>query len=823
MSYSQMKNGFGKYTRPEDDAFAALAPLPRSWSTSPGSEPANHAQPHSPPPQSADVPFADIGKAEVAQAPEPSGDLTAGFADVELPQYNGNSRTTVSVARSGNQLIDGQLSGVRWNGAITYSDPDSASDYQSGYNSDSNNNGISAQNEGFSQLSAQQLRAMHFALNQATYNQPAGAGGYSVEGFTNLDIDYVGGGSGAATIRVANSSDPGTSYAYYPSASIYGGDSFIGTSARTPTIGNYSWYTTLHELGHSLGLAHGHTGGAYGALPSNVDSMEYSIMTYRSYIGADAKAVYNETWGFAQTFMMLDIAALQYMYGADFTSNSGNTVYTWSPTTGQSFVNGTLATDPGGNRIFMTVWDGGGYDTYNLSNYTTDQTIDLAPGGYSTFSAAQRANLGNSNIARGEVFNALLYNNDTRSLIEAAIGGSGSDTISGNAANNELTGNGGNDTLRGLDGDDTLNGGLGADMLVGGAGFDTASYASAAAAVTAVLFLPSVNAGEAQGDTYDSIEGLIGSSFDDNLQGDANANTIAGGAGSDLLFGHAGNDTLQGGDGLDHLWGGAGADILDGGAGFDFARYEYAGSAVTAVLFLPSVNTGEAAGDTYAGIEGLVGSGFDDNLQGDEGTNHLYGGAGIDLLFGRGGDDYLSGDADTDHLWGGTGADVLVGGAGFDYVRYDFASAGVSMSLADGGSAGEALGDAALGAEALVGSNFADTLTGNAGNNLLLGLGGDDILFGGQGTDDLVGGAGNDTFAFRASDFQAGVYDQVIDFHEVAGDFDALTILGVPQASLQITQQGGGVLISTAELGGSGGVYIQNFTLAQIQDQLFVV
>ena len=193
------------------------------------------------------------------------------------------------------------------------------------------------------------------------------------------------------------------------------------------------------------------------------------------------------------------------------------------------------------------------------------------------------------------------------------------------------------------------------------------------------------------------------------------------------------------------------------------------------------------------------------------------------LLFGRGGDDYLSGDGDTDHLWGGTGADVLVGGAGFDYVRYDFASAGVSMSLTDGGSAGEALGDAALGAEALVGSNFADTLTGNAGNNLLLGLGGDDILFGGQGTDDLVGGAGNDTFAFRASDFQAGVYDQVIDFHEVAGDFDALTILGVPQASLQITQQGGGVLISTAELGGSGGVYIQNFTLAQLQDQLFVV
>ena len=63
-------------------------------------------------------------------------------------------------------------------------------------------------------------------------------------------------------------------------------------------------------------------------------------MTYRSYVGSDAQFVYNETWGHAQTYMMYDIAALQYLYGADFTTNAGNTTYTWNPTTGATFVDG---------------------------------------------------------------------------------------------------------------------------------------------------------------------------------------------------------------------------------------------------------------------------------------------------------------------------------------------------------------------------------------------------------------------------------------------------------------------------------------------------
>ena len=156
-------------------------------------------------------------------------------------------------------------------------------------------------------------------------------------------------------------------------------------------------------------------------------------------------------------------------------ANGGNTTYTWNPDTGASYVNGVLAIAPGGNRIFQTIWDGNGYDTYDLSNYSTNLDINLSPGSHSTFSTAQLAYLGggpNGGYARGNVFNALQYHGDPRSLIEMAIGGSGADRIVGNAAANTLIGNAGNDDLAGLTANDALYGGDGNDRLDGGAGTD---------------------------------------------------------------------------------------------------------------------------------------------------------------------------------------------------------------------------------------------------------------------------------------------------------------------------------------------------------------
>ena len=68
------------------------------------------------------------------------------------------------------------------------------------------------------------------------------------------------------------------------------------------------------------------------------------------------------------------------MYGANYNTNSGNTVYKWSPTTGQMSINGVGQGAPAGNKIFMTIWDGGGNDTYDFSNYTTNLSVDLQPG-----------------------------------------------------------------------------------------------------------------------------------------------------------------------------------------------------------------------------------------------------------------------------------------------------------------------------------------------------------------------------------------------------------------------------------------------------------
>ena len=112
------------------------------------------------------------------------------------------------------------------------------------------------------------------------------------------------------------------------------------------------------------------------------------------------------------------------------------------------------------------MWDGGGTDTYDFSNYSTNLTIDLNPGGWTTTSAAQLANLGNGHFAVGNIANAFLYQGNPASLIENAIGGSGNDTITGNSANNTLTGGDGNDHLDGVSGVDTMFGGRGNDTYV---------------------------------------------------------------------------------------------------------------------------------------------------------------------------------------------------------------------------------------------------------------------------------------------------------------------------------------------------------------------
>ncbi len=375
-----------------------------------------------------------------------------------------------AVGRSGG-ILDGLLSGGRWTGGkITYSDPNTAADYPSGYVSDIDHDGFSAQRDGFSRLTATQLKSVRAVLDAD--GGSAAQAGFTVEGFTNLSVRDAGSGSGAGDLRFARTSDTQTAYAYKPGPEI-GGDVWLGQSGRSPVAGNYDYFTLLHETGHALGLKHAHESTGFGKVATAWDSVEFSVMSYRSFVGASAPSYKFEKAGAPQSYMMLDIAALQHMYGADFTTNSGDTTYSWRPNSGVTYVNGSAAISPVANRVFATIWDGGGTDTYDLSLYSSDLRLDLRAGKSSIFSSTQLADLGggpNDGHARGNIFNALLYRGDERSLIERALGGSGDDRILGNEANNRLIGN---------DGEDCLVGYEGADLLIGGAGADIFRFLSA--------------------------------------------------------------------------------------------------------------------------------------------------------------------------------------------------------------------------------------------------------------------------------------------------------------------------------------------------------
>lgn len=146
-----------------------------------------------------------------------------------------------------------------------------------------------------------------------------------------------------------------------------------------------------------------------------------------------------------------------------------------------------------------------------------------------------------------------------------------------------------------------------------------------------------------------------------------------------------------------------------------------------------------------SGDSQIVGDGMSNILTGDADDNVIQGLAGRDFLFGLGGDDRLEGGDDNDKLEGGIGADELIGGDGRDTAKYNNAAEAVTVDLATGGTVGEAAGDTYDSVERVEGSNFGDTITGDANNNVLIGRGGEDTLNGGAGDDVLRGGADNDT------------------------------------------------------------------------------
>jgi serralysin len=377
--------------------------------------------------------------------------------------------------------------------------------------------------------------------------------------------------------------------------------------------GGYGMNTLVHEIGHGFGMLHP---GDYNFSPGGPalsynthaeyyqDTRSYSILSYwnpRS-IGARDFDFTLMNIAYGATPMVHDILSMQMKYGAEMTTRTGDTVYGFNSNADRDAFDFTKTPAP-----MMAIWDAGGIDTLDASGYRTNQVINLTPGSLSSIGGitadefptfaqvnANRAAAGMAAVSQA-TYDAnraafmtnpgllgLLQDNvgiAYGATIENAKGGSGNDSMLGNAADNVLEGNAGNDLIAAGLGNDTLDGGTGNDEMLGGAGNDLFIVGEAGDIVTELA-----NEGT---DTVqsaidyvlgDNVENLIltglaqvgtGNDLDNKLTGNELANQLFGGAGNDLLDGGAGADSLDGGAGNDTLRGGDGADRLEGGAGND--------------------------------------------------------------------------------------------------------------------------------------------------------------------------------------------------------------------------------------------------------------
>lgn len=517
-----------------------------------------------------------------------------------------------------------------------------------------------------------------------------------------------------ADIRFGNTDTGGAqAYAYLPFGDIFndpaGGANFsnlddlagdvwidknVGSNFFPLSDSYYSVTTLIHELGHSLGLSHP---GDYDALddadgdgvPDPIsydadaffaqDSLQYSIMSYWDAYETGAQHI---DWSllnfaYAATPLVHDIAAIQAIYGADPNTRTGDTTYGFNSTADRSAYNFDLNTRP-----IVAIYDAGGEDTLNFSGWNTDSVLDLNEGAFSSGGGieqfltleqinANRAALGFAprTQAQFDLYNNLFKNpqgltnglfKDNISIaygtiIENAVGGGGDDLIVANNVANKLDGRGGSDVV---------------------------SWETATSGVTVNLATGQTGGGAA-GDRLTSIEGAIGTAFNDVITGDRGDNLISGGSGGvDRLTGGSGNDTLS----YAQSTGGVRIDINNNKTG------------------------GAAAGDRISGFENLVGSQFDDVLEGTSHDNVLSGLGGADRINGDSGDDVVDGGAGNDHLEGDSGDDTLIGGEGDDYLNGDS---------------------------------------------------GDDVLNGGEGADRLDGRSGIDRYVFDDAD---GAQDTVLHF-----------------------------------------------------------
>jgi len=375
--------------------------------------------------------------------------------------------------------------------------------------------------------------------------------------FTRVGAGTSGEGaySNNATILIGNYSTGeanAAAFSYFPgntAASSSAGDIWININASSnasPLMGNYGAQVLIHELGHAIGLVHPGEYDAHDDLPFSYandaeyvqDSRQYTVMSYFS--ETNTGGAFGGRYSSAP--LLDDIRAIQYEYGANMSTRTGDTVYGFNSNADREWF---IATSSGAKLIFA-VWDAGGVDTFDFSGFSQDQVIDLREGYFSSVGGMV------SNVAVAEGVK-----------IENAIGGPGSDTITGSAVDNRLQGGDGNDQIYAGSGNDTINGNVGNDTIQAYSGSNYLRGDEGNDCITGGRGFDDIN-GNAGNDI------IVGGLGDDWVVGGKDNDYVFGDDGNDLVYGNLGDDTCIGGNGNDTVRGGQGNDTLTGGAGNDF-------------------------------------------------------------------------------------------------------------------------------------------------------------------------------------------------------------------------------------------------------------
>ena len=595
-------------------------------------------------------------------------------------------------------------------------------------------------------------------------------------------------------------SDPSTlAIGHFPNAAntaIYQGqpgDIFLNLNSDATLFpyapGSEGYWLLLHEIGHTLGLKHPHDDGGTG-FPTfqelgwgTFDKDMYTVMSYND--DHDNFAFISDP----ATPMVLDVLALQYLYGKNNTTNATDSTHTLLQ-----------------NYMYQTIWDAGGIDVVDVSQSAVGWEIQLPTQNSALYSVLVDTKIGSARPASETALSSPFTLYWLMGDIENVTGSSFDDTLVGNDFSNSLIGNAGNDTIYGFAGNDEIAGGDGNDHLEGGEGNDRFDWDSASRA-GADTFL-----GGAGDDVYvisgndqvveNSAEGtdLVWASENFSIEFVPNVENLSlfstdpvsatGNSLNNRLTGNSAANMLTGGLGDDTYFVGVGDTVVEAAnEGTDTVQ-----SDVTWTLGAHLENL------TLTGIGAINGTGnaLNNVIVGNENNNVLDGGAGEDSLWGHlGNDTYVVGTGDTvveaanegtdvvrssvsftlsnnvenltltgtgaingtgnslnNTLTGNSGANVLTGGAGHDtYIvgagdtvvenaaeGTDLVQSSVSFTVGDNVEKLTLTGTAAIDG---TGNSLSNTLTGNSGAN---------VITGATGNDTMIGGLGNDTYMVDRSE-----------------------------------------------------------------------